>query len=484
MKLLKTLRNIILEEENQNEYRISPEQYYDLLKKVAGQAQAIPLLPMFRNKKIVVGGSLDLSGNKKVTSLGNIKVEGNINVQGTNIKDTKGLNYTGRFTYWDTPLYQRELQIRQQKRIAENEQRREDKEWDLSNTDEEGRMANAAFNYAVELGLLKERTEEEEEEYQELEQRMSELKDRMEVEYDEDLRDEMSDEYDELEERLDELKNTTDVYDLYPEGKHYDLHRFISLSQDFEIAVGTEYEADESMRDYFQEWVDSPEHYINRDYASRHLDGDSIADEFEDMIRGWYEEDPSNYDVTRNLSSDQKEEIWLLEMEKWVYENMGVRAPIKYPTKEEGNVFDFYDSEEKHEFKLKKEGGRMVLYKDGNVVQPGQIYEDEETEEHKREREKRISYIESEIEDIKEEPDGELDEDSVEDAVEDKKYEISNDPKPFLDELGYDYKHYINKEEFIKDVISRETYGVLASYDGQYDETKFNDVTYIVLRVD
>ena len=320
----------------------------------------------------------------------------------------------------------------------------------------------------------------------ELETRLKELSDRMEIEEDPELLSEMEEDYDEIQERIDELSNYVDVYDLIPSKyDHYDMSLFESYTEGVSFAVGTEEEADESLYEWVKNLIDDVGYNGFESWiVERNIDGDEVANDFEDMFREWIYEDPRNYDIVRLPSKEQYEEIWLLEMEKWVYENMGVRAPIKYPTKEEGNVFDFYDSEEKHEFKLKKEGGRMVLYKDGNVVQPGQIYEDEETEEHKREREKRISYIESEIEDIKEEPDGELDEDSVEDAVEDKKYEISNDPKPFLDELGYDYKHYINKEEFIKDVISRETYGVLASYDGQYDETKFNDVTYIVLRVD
>ena len=483
------VNNIIKEEEGVDEVYITPDEYYALLKQVGNMAHAIPQLPKFRGKKLIIKGSLDLSGNKKITSLGNIKIDGNINIQGTSIRDIKNLNYTGRFTYWDTPLYQRELQIKQQKRIAENEQRREDKEWDLNNTDEEGEMANAAFNYAVELGLLKARTEEEEEEYQELEQRMEELKDRMEAEDDEDLRDEMSDEYDELEERLDELKNTADVYDLYPEGSHYSLHRFISLSQDFEIAVGTEYEADESMRDYFQEWVDSPEHYINRDYASRHLDGDSVADEFEDMVRGWYEEDPSNYDVTRNLSSNQEEEIWLLEMEKWVYENEGVRAPIQNATREEGDVFDFEDSED-NRFQYRNtssDSGRSnwVLYKDGQVVSPHQIYEDEDTQEHKDERESRISDIEYEIDSIKDDPDGEYNEDEIEELIEDRLYEIRRNPDEFLDELGLEYFDFIDKDDLLDALIRDDDYGnALNGYDGSYDETRVNDNYYIVMRID
>jgi hypothetical protein len=483
------VNNIIKEEEGVDEVYITPDEYYALLKQVGNMAHAIPQLPKFRGKKLIIKGNLDLSGNKKIISLGDVKVDGNVNVQGTSIRDIKNLNYTGRFTYWNTPLHQKELQIRQQKRIAENEQRREDKEWDLSNTDEEGEMANAAFDYAVGLGLLKARTEEEEEEYQELERRMEEIKDRMEAEEDEELYDEMSSEYDELEERLDELKNTTDVYDLYPEGNHYYLHRFMSLSEGFEIAVGTEYQADKSMRDYFQEWVDSPEHYINRDTASNHIDGDTVADEFEYVIREWYEEDPSNYNVTRNLSSNQEEEIWLLEMEKWVYENEGVRAPISEATREEGDVFDFEDVEgNRFQYRNTSTGshrGNWVLYKNGQVVSPHQIYEDEDTQEHEDDRESRISDIEYEIESIKNDPDGEYNEDEIEELIEDRLNDIRRNPTDFLDELGLDYFEYMDKDSLLEDLINSDDYGnALNGYDGSYDEIRVNDNYYIVMRID
>jgi hypothetical protein len=68
----------LISEQSEQEYVISPEEYKDWLKKVANQAQAIPKLPKFRGKKLVVKGKLDLKNNDKITDLGNIKVDGNL----------------------------------------------------------------------------------------------------------------------------------------------------------------------------------------------------------------------------------------------------------------------------------------------------------------------------------------------------------------------------------------------------------------------
>ncbi len=153
---------------------------------------------------------------------------------------------------------------------------------------DEGERANAAFEYAVALGLLKARTEDEEIELRELKTKLSELETQMDQEEDEERYDELSSEFDEVQERVDELDGEyTDVYDLIPYGGHYELDSFMSASEGFVISVGTASEADESMRDYYQEWVDDPVSYLNSDTISYHLDGDKVADEFESIVDDW-----------------------------------------------------------------------------------------------------------------------------------------------------------------------------------------------------
>ena len=170
-------------------------------------------------------------------------------------------------------------------------------------------------------------------------------------------------------------------------------------------------------------------------------------------------------------------------MEKWVYENEGVRTPIQYPTKEDGGVFDFQD-EEGNSFQYKKEGSGWVLYKEDAVVSPHKIYDDEDTQDHQDDRDSRISDIEYEIQEIKDNPDGDPDEDSISDAVE--TYlddEIGDDPYRWLTNQGYEIDNYIDVKRMKEQLINDADYGeVLNSYNGNYDEIKINNTYYIVMR--
>ena len=490
--LINLIKDIIKEQE-ENEIRISPQEYLDWLKKVYYQAHGIPRLPKFKGKKLVVTGNLNLSNEKRITDLGSIKVEGNLDASNTSIKSLENVEVTGYARHWGTP-WENELKRRQRQReLADAEERREEDAWNLNNTDVEGEKANAAFDYAVNLGLLKARTEDEEIELRELKTKLSELETQMDQEEDEERYDELSNEFDEVQERVDELEGEyTNVYDLIPDGGHYELDSFRSASEGFVISVGTESEADESMRDYYQEWIDDPVSYLNRDSILHHIDGDKVADDFETTIDEWVREEPDNYSIEKDLSDDQEEEIWLLEMEKWVYKNEGVRAPIKYATKEDEDVFDFED-EEGNRFQYKNTStdphtSHWVLYKDGQVVSPHQIYDDEDTEEQEDDRDSRISDIEYEIQEIKDNPDGDPNEDEIEEAVQDRLDGIRRDPVGFLEDMGYDFKamvDFVDKDDLLKSLIDDSNYGdALNGYDGNYDQIEINGTYYVVMRTD
>ena len=264
---------------------------------------------------------------------------------------------------------------------------------------------------------------------------------------------------------------------------------FESLSTGYEYAVGTISEADESLESYYEEMLDSPKEYFSKEYLSDYIDGDKVKDYFEDAVEDWVRDSPDSYGVENQLSDDQEEEIWLLEMEKWVYENEGVRAPISDPTKEEGNVFDFLDSED-NRFQYRNtssDPGRKhwVLYKEGAVVSPHQIYDDEDTDEHQEARDERISDIEYEIQEIKDNPDGDPSDEDIQDAVENYLEDVERNPLSFLEDMGYtDFSDFLNIDEIKDDLVSQAEYGeTLNGYDGQYEEITINGTDYIVMRI-
>ena len=139
------------------------------------------------------------------------------------------------------------------------------------------------------------------------------------------------------------------------------------------------------------------------------------------------------------------------------------------------------DENEEHEFQLRYEGNEWVLYKDGSLVQPGQLYDDEDTEDHQDDRDSRIVDIEYEIQEIEENPDGDLNEDEIDDVVEDRRREVSRNPLEWIRDYGLNMDNFIDERQFIEDVANGEDYGTLNSYDNSYDNITVGETEYIVM---
>ena len=114
------------------------------------------------------------------------------------------------------------------------------------------------------------------------------------------------------------------------------------------------------------------------------------------------------------------------------------------------------------------------------------IYDDENTSDQQDDKDSRISDIEYEIQEIKDEPDGDPDEDSIEEAVETYlNGEIDDDPYGWLKNHGFDIENYIDTRRLKQQLINDADYGeVLNSYNGSYDEIIVNGTHYIVMRTD
>ena len=231
--LIKIIKNIINEQSEGEEgyYDITPEQYYKLLSSVGNHAHAIPSLPMFRGKgKLRVVGNLNLAG-KPIKSLGELAISGQLDIRHTNIKSLEGVEYGVLGTYYGTPYAEEIERRRKQKEKNVADQRRIDDEWDLMDTDTEGEMAHAVFNYMVQEGQIDELSYPEVEEFIGLKKKLKELEDRIEIETDADVVDELTNDYDELQYDIDELEGRdNDVYGLVPDGSFFEMNEFKSIS--------------------------------------------------------------------------------------------------------------------------------------------------------------------------------------------------------------------------------------------------------------
>jgi hypothetical protein len=491
--LIKIIKSKLNEEESET-IEIPASEYKQLLSVTGNNGAILEKTRRFRGKKIVVKGTLDIIG-LPVKNLGTIHIDGNLNAHGSSLETLKGVTIKGWSSYFSTPLDNAERARQRRMEELEADGRRENGEWDRDNPniDEIGLKANAAFDYLVQNGEIAAMDEEEKQELKDKQEELDSLE-QQQQDYDtsnddwQEVWDELQGRIVELQEEIDDLTiKNNDVYGLIPEKYgHYDMTSFKTTYDnisEYKIAVGTTSEADTSLKDWVKGLLDDEGYRgFNTSTVENYIDGDEVADYLTDDLREQIYEDPENWDISRELSKSQEEEIWVLKMEKWVYENEGIRFPIKYPTREDnGKIFDFMDEDEEYEFQLRYEGDEWVLYKDGVVTQPGEIYDDEDTEDHQDDRDSRIVDIEYEIQEIEENPDGDLNEDDIENVVDDRRREISRNPLEWIRDYGLTMDNFIDEGQFIEDVANDEDYGTLNSYDNSYDSITVGGTDYIVM---
>ena len=93
--------------------------------------------------------------------------------------------------------------------------------------------------------------------------------------------------------------------------------------------------------------------------------------------------------------------------------------------------------------------------------------------------------MESEIEDIKDDPEGDFPDDLLEDIIERRLEDVKYDIEGFMNDWGLEINNYIDRDAFIKAVVDEDGYGTtLNGYDGSYDTVNINGTDYVVMRID
>jgi hypothetical protein len=149
------IRRIIREVDEQY-YKITPEEYVELMKLSGYHGQGISRLPRFGGKPLWITGSLSLR-NTPTDSLGNVGyIEGNLDISYTKVSNIDNISVKGYLSDYGTPLEKRRIAIEQRRKRDESESRRTEGDWDLNspNIDDEGMKANALFQYLEGDGLI------------------------------------------------------------------------------------------------------------------------------------------------------------------------------------------------------------------------------------------------------------------------------------------------------------------------------------------
>jgi len=337
-------------------------------------------------------------------------------------------------------------------RREEASNRRIENEWQLGpDCPEEGLKAHALLEWLVDQGDVEARTPEQTARLMMLEDLLPELEDQeTDLEVEGQDTSEISDRIYEVQTEIFELSDKIDVYNIIPTGDYYSMDEFEVIDaglDDQRYAVGDEDEVQRSCYDRVDNLIDDIGYEgFSRGFAQSYIDSEKVADYAEDYLGEDVYNNPEIYldESDRQLSDSQEREISVLEYRI---------------------------------SKTRKEIENLEEIKDENT--------EEEIDEKIDELTDLITEMEEEIESIKDDPDGDFPDDLIQEKIDDLVDDVRSDPEAFLNEHGFDWADFIDKDEFIQGVIDADGYGhTLNGYDGSADEMQVQGTWYYVMRID
>lgn len=346
----------------------------------------------------------------------------------------------------------REERLRRARESAEAENRRENNEWDPENVsgNDEGALANALLDILESEGKVNILTPDDKVRLTEAKQQLEELQERLR---NDGNNQEIFNSIQALEDEISELEELFDVYDLIPDGSHYDLTMFKSNKEDIgEWAIGTYDEAYESAKRSTRDLLeDTGLAGINDSFLSSYIDEDDIVYDLKDYIESDVYDNPDVYlDETEDRELSREQEVLIEELEEKIEILRAKMDSMK------SDLDDMDDESNEYE-------------------ELEQLISDVEDE---------IYETESEIDDIKSSPEGNWDEDKIEDVIKGKLDDLRNDPQDFVENyLGQDWTEYmlrfVDLDDVAEGIVDSDGFAhSLNTYDGIDRETIFNGQSY------
>jgi hypothetical protein len=347
------------------------------------------------------------------------------------------------------------------RRMAEQQERREENLWQLPTDDEEALKANALFQFLVNEYNIDYITDEEKQRLRILKQELERLQEIYDETENANENTDLISDIEVTEDEINELEGKIDVYYLIPEEyRYYGLKMFDYNGETW--AVGTEDEFDEAAHESAESLIDELGlESFNPSFTNEHINKNKVRDYIKDFFTDVIYEDPSSYlnDEDRELSKSQIIEINELQKEKNT-----LQVNIKM---------------------LEQEKTQLDVEKDTFEVNY------DEMNNNITEMEDRISEIEDEIESITSDPEGDFSDEKIEEEIESQGDYYAGDGKHFYENyLGGDNftkwlidNNLIDIESLIEDYISSDGHGhVLDSYDGDYYREVIENVNYFIIR--
>ena len=442
-ELYNVIKKIIKETEDEY-YRISPEDYLDVMRYASYNGNVFRKMKQYGGKPLYITGDLDLGG-KDVKDIGPIAyIDGSLDIRNTKVGDLGGLQVKKYISDGGSPRERIRERQELNAKLGEQESLRDSDEWALEQGDETGEKAHALFDNLVNNGEIEPLSEEDIEKLTILRRKLQDLEQEYEGLDDNDERAyELQETIDETQTEIEELEeNNADVYMMYASRyTHYGLQQFEVLIDGFkdqEYTVGTEEEMDAAALQYAVSYIDDVgADGFSESFIEDYLDVDAIVNMAEEDYEYQVRDYPEGYfsDEDFELTPEQEERIEQIESQ----------------------IEDLNQQ-------------RLELDSD-----------DENYYDYDEDLENQIEVLQEELDSI------EVDTEPTEDMIENKVYElvrdVKRDPLDYLRNYGLDFKEYIDEDALAQGLVDSDGWGIMNSYDGQYDTEEVNGITYYIMRV-
>ena len=443
-ELYRVIKRIILETEDEY-YRISPEDYLDVMQYASYNGNVFRKMKQYGGKPLYITGDLDLGG-KDVRDIGPIAyVDGSLDIRNTKVSDLGGLQVKKYISDGGSPRERIREKQELNAKLAQQDVLRDSDEWVLEQGDETGEKAHALFDNLVNVGEIESLSDEDKEKLTILRRKLQDLEQEYEGLDDNDDRVyEVQESIDETQSEIEELEeNDVDVYMMYPNQRysHYGLQQFevlISGFRDREYTVGTEEEMDAAALQYAVSYIDDVgADGFSESFIEDYLDVDSIVNMAEEDYDYQVRDYPDSYfsDDDYELTSEQEERIEQLESQ----------------------------IEDLEQQKLELDS------------------DDDNYYEYEEDLDNQIETLQEELDNI--EVDTEPSEDMIDNMVESLVRDVRRDPLDYLRNYGLDFKEYVDEDALAQGLVDSDGWGIMNSYDGQYDTEEVNGVTYYIMRI-
>lgn len=425
-------------------YKISPEEYIQLMSLGSYHGKAITKMRKFQGKPLWITGDLNLSSTP-TDSLGNVGyVDGSLNISYTKVSSIEGTNVKGWVADSNSPRERIREKQELNTKLAQQDILRDNNEWDFKNGDETGEKAHALFENLVNNGEIDLLSDEDKEKLTILRRKLQDLEQEYEgLDDNDDRAYEVQEAIDETQSEIDDLEeNDGDVYMMYPHPRyrHYGLQQFEVLIPGFkdrEYTVGTEEEMDDAALQYAKNYIDDVgAEGFNESFIEDYLDVDAIVNMAEEDYEYQVRDYPDSYfnDDDFELTEEQEARIEVLESQ----------------------------IEDLEQQKLELDS------------------DDENYSDYEEDLDNQIEALQEELDGI--EVDTEPTDDMIDTKVAELVRDVRRDPLDYLKNYGLSIKEYIDEDALAQGLVDSDGWGVMNSYDGQYDSEEVNGVTYYIMR--